>query len=160
AADHAKELELLHKKIGREGQLLTIIMAERFNEWNISCSNLLPFLTQQHELGYLSHAEINSLLTLLEKHKALGTLSNGSKETQLEAFAERAGRQLLVALHEATLGRRFEDIIEDEYHSIFPVEAQQIYLTICTLNRLNVPVRAGIVSRLHGIGFNEFKDRF
>ncbi|MBA5871794.1 MAG: hypothetical protein GDA68_17640 [Nitrospira sp. CR2.1] len=160
AGDHAREIELLHKKIGPEGRLLTVIMTERFNEWNISCSNLLPFLNQQYELGYLSHKEIDSLLLLLEKHKALGTLAGAKPDQQREAFAERAGRQLLVALHEATLGRRFEDIIEDEYYHIVPVEAQQLYLTICTLNRLNAPVRAGIVSRVHGIAFNDFKERF
>src|SRR5204863_3722177 len=83
-----------------------------------------------------------------------------SREEQVAAFQERAGRQLLVALHEATLGQRFEDIVADEYLKIQPTEARSIYLTICVLNRLNVPVRAGIVSRLHGVPFEEFSRRF
>jgi hypothetical protein len=96
---------------------------------------------------------------LLERHRALGTLENASEEGRRQAFAERAGRQLLVALHEATLGKRFEEIIEDEFSNIQPPEAQRIYLSICVLNRLNVPVRAGIISRIHGVPFEDFKRR-
>jgi len=48
----------------------------------------------------------------------------------------------------------------DEFHKIEPYEAQRIYLTICVLNRLNIPVRAGLVARVHGVPFGEFKERF
>jgi tetratricopeptide (TPR) repeat protein len=81
-------------------------------------------------------------------------------EERREALAERAGRQLLVALHEATYGIPFEEIIVDEFRHIEPYEAQRLYLTVCVLNRLKVPVRAGIVARIHGIPFAEFKLRF
>ena len=64
-----------------------------------------------------------------------------------------------MALHEATLGKPFEDIIEDEFRSIVPLEAQRIYLSICVLNRLGVGVRAGIIARLHGVPFAEFQQR-
>ena len=49
-------------------------------------------------------------------------------------------------------------IVEDEYNAIVPQQAQDLYLTICVLNRLNVPVRAGVVSRLHDIPFEYFKE--
>jgi hypothetical protein len=75
-------------------------------------------------------------------------------------LAEHAGRQLLVALHEATLGIPFETILVDEFEHITPVEAQRLYLTVCVLNRLNVPVRAGFIARVHGIPFEEFRRRF
>ena len=119
-----------------------------------------PFIHNSYELEYLSKKEIDALLTLLETHRSLGTLKDIAFDKRREAFEERAGRQLLVALHEATLGRPFEEIIEDEYNHIVPLNAQLIYLTICTLNRLNVPVRAGIISRIHNIPFEDFKKRF
>ena len=159
AADRVRELNRLVSGIGSSGQRLTVVIAERINEWNVSCASLAPYVTAEYVLGYLRAKEIDSLLMLLEKHGALGTLEGLGVSARRAAFAERAGRQLLVALHEATLGRRFEDIIEDEYANILPNEAQRIYLTICVLNRLNVPVRAGIVSRLHGIPFSEFEER-
>jgi len=160
AADRTRELEVLVKTIGPEGKHLTVITAERINEWNTSCSSLSPYVHSDYELRYLSLREIDLLLGLLERHRALGTLATSNIEERRLAFKEHAGRQLLVALHEATLGKPFEDIIEDEYRNIKPIEAQRMYLTICTLNRLNVPVRAGIISRIHGIGFEEFKNKF
>ncbi|WP_454063127.1 P-loop NTPase [Candidatus Nitrospira salsa] len=159
AADRAHELENLIRKIGPEGGQLTVVVAERINEWNISCLSLSPYVHNSYELEYLSKSEIEALLKLLETHRSLGTLEEIEIEKRREAFEERAGRQLLVALHEATLGRPFEEIIEDEYKNIVPLNAQLIYLTICTLNRLNVPVRAGIISRIHDIAFEDFQNR-
>ncbi len=95
----------------------------------------------------------------LARHHALGNLEAATPDQRRAAFAERAGRQLLVALHEATLSKPFEEIIQDEFNNIVPLEAQRIYLSICVLNRLDVPVRAGIIARIHGIVFTEFKQR-
>jgi tetratricopeptide (TPR) repeat protein len=159
ASDRLREIQSLANNIGPEGRMLTVIVAERVNEWNSSCESIANLVTSVYELGYLHPAEIDALLGLLEKHRALGTLADQTHEERKAAFQERASRQLLVALHEATLGRPFEDIIEDEFLHILPIEAQQMYLTICVLNRLNVPVRAGIISRLHGIRFEDFQEK-
>jgi SIR2-like domain len=160
AADHARELYSLFKNIGADGKRLTVVAAERLNEWNVSCGALEASVSEDYELKYLTTTEISRLLDLLRKHRALFTLSDKTPEEQQTAFAERAGRQLLVALHEATLGRPFEDIIFDEYVHVIPLEAQRIYLSICVLNRLGVPVRAGIIARIHGVPFTEFSARF
>ncbi len=149
----------LARNIGQEGRNLTVVTAERINEWNVACGDIAPLFTAEYELRYLSFKEIGSLLKLLEEHRALGTLEHMGQEERRKAFEERAGRQLLVALHEATLGKPFEDIIEDEYANIQPEEARRVYLTICVLNRLNVQVRAGIISRLHGVAFEDFRIR-
>jgi hypothetical protein len=159
AADRTGEIQALIKNIGPEGKHVTLLLAERTNEWNVAGAVIAPYIHTVHELKYLSHKEVESLLFLLEQHRALGTLENQPPEARRNAFADRAGRQLLVALHEATLGKPFEDIIEDEFKGIIPIEAQRIYLTICTLNRLDVRVRAGIVSRIHNVPFTEFKER-
>jgi hypothetical protein len=159
AAERVRELRSLIENIGAEGSRLTLVLAERINEWNMSCGELGPYVSADFELRYLTSREIDGLLVLLEQHRALGTLQGADIEQRRVAFADRAGRQLLVALHEATLGRSFEDIIEDEYRNIRPLEAQRLYLSICVLNRLNVPVRAGIIARMHGIPFESFKER-
>ena len=67
---------------------------------------------------------------------------------------------MLVALHEATQGKPFEDIIADEYAEVQPDLARLMYLGICFLNQFDVPVRAGIVSRLYGVNFTDFEERF
>jgi hypothetical protein len=159
AADRVREMEALFQNIGSAGKQLTVVTAERINEWNVSCRALDRFVSDPYELRYLSSLEIDGLLALLERHKAEGELHGRSPLEKKAAFEERAGRQLLVALHEATLGPRFRDIIQNEFDNIWPLEAQQIYLTICVLNRLNVAVRAGIISRIHGVPFEDFKQQ-
>jgi Flp pilus assembly protein TadD/cold shock CspA family protein len=159
AADRTHDLRNLAEKIGQEGKSLTVVMAERINEWNVAGGPVSPFITSEHELKYLTPKEIDDLLKLLAQHRSLEKLEKASLEEQRHAFQFKAGRQLLVALHEATLSARFEEIIEDEYKNISPLEAQQIYLTICILNRLGLPVRAGIVARIHDVPFEDFKKR-
>jgi tetratricopeptide (TPR) repeat protein len=160
AAERMREIQAIAKNIGPEGRLLTLVLAERTNEWNNQGQAVSTHVTNEYELRYLSMQEIDKLLALLETHRALGTLQRLGPEERKAAFAERAGRQLLVALHEATYGRPFEDIIVDEFHHIQPYEAQRLYLTVCVLNRLKVPVRAGIIARIHGIRFEEFREKF
>ena len=139
---------------------LTVVGAERINEWNMSCTDLEPYLTNEFFVGYLSSGEIDKLLGLLETNKALFRLETMDQEERKNAFTERAGRQLLVALHEATLGKPFEDIIADEYAEIQPELARLMYLGVSFLNQFDVPVRAGIVSRLYNVNFTDFEERF
>lgn len=140
---------------------ITVITTERLNEWNIRCEPLEAYLSDNYRLYYLNHSEIEKLVNLLIKYNFLGTnLVGKTFEAQVKEFEKRSGRQLLVALHEATHGRPFEEILLDEYASIVPPEAQRLYLTVCVLNRLKVPVRAGLISRVHGIPFDEFRMRF
>ena len=140
---------------------LTIIGGERLNEWNVYCETLQQ-AWQPTELPVynLSSPEIERLLDLLSRHNALGLLTGESRETQIRAFSERAERQLLVALHEATLGKPFEAIVYDEYRGVVPEIARQLYLDICTMNQHNVPVRAGTISRISGIRFADYKTQF
>ncbi|MEM1393886.1 MAG: SIR2 family protein [Cyanobacteria bacterium P01_C01_bin.38] len=139
---------------------ITIVTAERLNEWNMSCNSLSDYVNNTYKLGYLSKNEIKTLVDLLSKHDSLGSyLQKKTVEERVKEFEEKAGRQLLVALHEATMGRPFEEIIVDEYKNIYPKQAQDVYLTVCLLNRLSTPVRAGLIARVHDIVFNDFKEK-
>lgn len=159
-ADHVNELEILLRNSKKEKLPLTVISAERINEWNMGCENIAPYLSEEFQIKYLSDKEIADLVRLLEKHKSLGYLDKMSQEERVKEFEKRAGRQLLVALYEATTGKPFEEILIDEYNEIRPKAAQVIYLSVCVLNRLNIPVRAGLIARIHGIGFADFKEKF
>lgn len=139
---------------------LTVITAERDNEWNVRCGALEEHVVQEYPLRHLSERDIHVLLAKLEEHGALGRLEDLPYQERVHAFLDRAERQLLVALHEATLGKPFEEIIKDEFDRIVPAEAQTLYLDVCTLNRLGVPVRAGLISRVSGIRFEEFQEKF
>lgn len=149
-------------KLARQNDInISIVTAERYNEWNNKCRDLDSKVTNVFELHYLNENEVGQLVTKLEEHDCLGpNLISKSHGERIETFRTMYGRQLLVALYEATKGESFEDIIFDEYTSIAPATAQQIYRTICTLNRIRVPVRAGLISRIHGVSFKDFESNF
>lgn len=148
--------DLLHSATSRSIPI-TIIGTERDNEWNIYCEHLEPFLQQDFAVRYLSETEINELIGLLERHRALGDLEDQSPEGRVRAFSEAAERQLLVALHSATRGVPFEDIIIDEFRRIEPEAAKNLYLDICALHQFGAPVRVGLISRTTGVNFDRFK---
>jgi tetratricopeptide (TPR) repeat protein len=152
-------LKLLRTCKGRRFPL-TVVGAERENEWNIYCEALEPFTLQEFSVGYLSREEVVSLLAKLEEHRALGLLAERTHAERIDAFLNRAESQLLVALHETTLGVPFEKIILDEYSRIRPDDAQRLYLEICALHQFGAPVRAGLISRASGLSFDDFGRHF
>lgn len=160
AIDNMSVLEEIILQAKKDQLKLTIFTCERINEWNMGGEGLIDYVTQEYKLPYLSNKEIRNLIQLLTEHDCLGYLASEPLDEQIREFEERAGRQLLVALHEATLGKPYEEILVDEFNEIRPREAQNIYLTVCILNRLGIHVRAGIISRVYGVPFSDFKNRF
>ncbi len=159
AAENVAALDQFIRRARRDDLPITVVSAERQNEWNIYCDRLEEHVTAYYRINYLNQEEIRNLIQLLETHRSLGYLAELGEEQRVEQFTERAGRQLLVALLEATRGQSFEDILVDEYDRIAPERARSLYLTVCVLNRLDIPVRAGLMSRVHGIPFTEFREQ-
>lgn len=160
AAVNAAEMYRFVVKAQRNKTKITIISSERYNEWNVRCEELDELVTGRYKLTYLSELEIDQLVTKLDECNSLGpNLENKNHEERCKELKDIHGRQLLVALHEATMGEPFEDIVFNEYESIIPKEAKKIYLTVCTLNRIKIPVRAGLISRIYNISFSDFQSR-
>jgi hypothetical protein len=159
ATDYQEMIITFLKNAGRDKLPLTMITAERHNEWNSFCEGLDPYVTSVYEVNYLTKQEIEGLVHLLAEHKSLGHMEGMNFEDQVKELESRAGRQLLVALHEATMGKPFSDIVYDEYKSIASPPAQTLYLTVCILHRLGVVTRAGVIARIHNIPFAIFKER-
>lgn len=158
AADHVRDIERVITYARERSLRVTIVSAERLNEWNVGCEQLDRYLSESFPLRYLNEGEIATLVDLLEKNDAAGpNLENKTRDARIEEFVKRAGRQLLVALHEATQGLPFEEILLDEYEKVVPIEARRLYLSVCVLNRFGVLVRAGVISRVHEIPFEEFR---
>ncbi|MCF8030696.1 MAG: SIR2 family protein [Desulfohalobiaceae bacterium] len=153
-----EELNDILRKSKRDNFYITIICAESHIVWNSMHESIRNSITNSYEMTYLNEREIEELISLLERHDSLGFMKNKSKKERKNLLEYKHGRQLLVALHEATLGYPFEDIIYEEYNSIAMPEAKSLYLTVCILHRLNILVRAGLISRVHGISFTSFKE--
>lgn len=154
------ELIRLMNYASRRKWSLVVIGAERVNEWNIQAQDAESLVDDEFPLPYLSETEIIDLVDLLEKHNSLGELTPLNPEARVQRLTGFAGRQLLVALHEATKGIPFEQILHNEYENIQPPEARLLYRDICALHRFGPPVRAGLISRVHGISFDDFRERF
>lgn len=156
----SSELETFLQAARSRKLSVTVVASERSNEWNVDGNELSPLVDGTHHLRSLSLQEINALIGKLEEFKCLGELETKTTEERREAFLSYADRQLLVALYEITSGADFPDIVFDEYKNITNDRARRIYLFVCALNRMNVPVRAGLIHRLTGVSFNEFKEHF
>lgn len=161
SARNSDEISRCLARAKRDQVPVTILTSERFSEWNTTCGELDNYVMDVFKLPYLDEAEITHLIGKLSTYDCLGpNLIGKSEDERKREFREIYGRQLLVALYEATLGIPFEDIIHNEYVQLFPVRAKEIYLTVCTLNRMRVPVRAGLISRIHGVSFETFEKKF
>ena len=161
AARNSQEILKCLSRARKYSLPVTILTSERLSEWNTRCHEIDDVVTGVFKLPYLDEQEISDLIEKLDEYDCWGPNIKGkTQEEKKREFKEIYGRQLLVALYEATMGLPFEDIIYDEYSHITPESAKEIYLTVCTLNRMRVPVRAGLISRIHGIGFEEFKEKF
>ena len=154
------ELQTFVREARQEELAISIVLAARTNEWNVLTEHREVELNGSYEVGPLRNAEIEGLLDLLGSHGCLGQLSTMSRTEQIEYFQASADRQILVALHEATSGRTFEEIVADEFAKIIPSEAQQLYLDVCTFDRLGVPLRAGLLSRISGFSLAYFREHF
>lgn len=84
----------------------------------------------QHALPWLTDADIRKLLVVLEKEHRLGRLKGMSLNERISCFEQRADRQLLVAMIEATSGRRFDEKIESEWEELGE-RAQLFYALVC-----------------------------
>lgn len=157
---HREQLSDLIYGMGAALPKLTIIGGARTNEWNVSPPAFQALVSEEHFLPYLSDPELDVLINLLEEHNALRELARFTPDERRKQLRKKASRQLLVALHEATSGKRFEEILHDEYSRLTPNKAKVLYLSICFLNQFRVPVRAGLIARRFGITFEEFGEKF
>lgn len=83
----------------------------------------------------LTDSDIDGLLDALTNAGLLGRLAGQTRSQQRQAFRRLAGRQLLVAMIEATSGQRFQDKIDDECSQL---PSEQLFLyAICALATRN-----------------------
>lgn len=153
-----QSVNFLVNRLKDEKVPVTIISSANTNKLNES--NLQSQFNKIYTLTYLKEREIEDLLDKLKLHRCLGFLERMSREEQKNALSERANRVLLVALHEATSGKNFEEIILNEYKGISNPSARSLYLTVAILHKLGSYARAGLINRVHEVGFREFERVF
>lgn len=156
---HKDDVLHLIKECKKQRAKVTVVGGARVNEWNVEGAELGTEVEEEFELLDLSKKEIEQLLERLQRNGCLGFMEPYTPHERFEYLSDKLHSQLLVALHEATEGKSFAEIIEDEYLKVSPTEARIMYLDVCTLDRFGVGLRAGLVARLTGVTFEEFSTR-
>ncbi len=131
---------------------ILLVIAARRSEWDNSKAEKVLSCVEKSDakLEKLDDNEINELLGRLKAHNNLGVLDGLSHEEQFVRLKDRCERQLLVAMLEATRGKRFEDIILDEHHrlrELYP-EAARAYELVALFYVYNVSTPKSMLIRL------------
>ena len=111
---------------------VTLIIALRASRIDQVLPNWRPdgAKTQEFTVPELEDADIDALLGALSRDNKLGALKKLSPAERVKELQHGCGRQLIVAMYEATHGGRFEDKLNDELESL-PAEQQVIYAITC-----------------------------
>jgi len=89
----------------------------------------------EHVVPPLTDEDIDSLIAVLDSHNRLGRLKGENHEGRRRAFREQAGRQMLVAMIQATSGENFERKAHDELTQLQGTQ-RYIYSLICVASSL------------------------
>lgn len=99
----------------------------------------LPYPVHEESVPGLSDHDIEALLESLDRDNKLGALKGLSHPVRVSKLREKSGRQLLVAMMEATSGQRFEEKVLDEWRDLQD-EGQAVYglITLATSLRAHL----------------------
>ncbi len=104
---------------------------------------------QEFAMPHLTDSDIDGLLEVLGQHNRLGYLKGKSRSEQRKQFQKQAGRQLLVAMIQATSNRKFEEKAVDELTDLNGEDAK-VYALVAVahalrfgLQREEIPVASG-----------------
>lgn len=113
-----------------------LILSIRSNHYDKLNSILDPIKLNNTSINTpnLDDVEINNLIEKLENHNLLGTLKGLPMSARINEFKNKANKQILIAMKEATRGKPFEEIINDEFNEINPTESKLLCLCValCT----------------------------
>lgn len=129
AAVLAAELPRILEKLASLDRPPLVIFASRFIPFEQRLRSLLigHELTEL-EVPTLTDSDIGSVIATLARHNQLGKLLPMSSDDRRYEFRQRARKQILVAMREATEGKGFNEIIESEYRELSEFEARVLFL--------------------------------
>ena len=87
----------------------------------------IPF--EEFSTYRLTDNEINKILDLLEDKNLMGGLKGKSRKDQVAVFKDKSDRQLIVAMIEATSGKKFTEKICEEFEDLEGV-SKQVYCLV------------------------------
>ena len=113
---------------GKAPLVIAAIRATRQDRF-LNPARMGPVPREEVSMPPLADADISGLIEVLERENRLGILRGVPRPEQERAFRSNAGRQLLVAMIQATSGRRFEEKVIEELAGLEP-DAQYLYALV------------------------------
>lgn len=108
-----------------------ILLASRTNEFDRRLARLPKSQkVLEFSIPILIREEIEQIIEILDNKNLLGRLQGMSQSERIKEFEERARKQILVAMREATSGKGFDAIIKDEFEKLEPAETKLLYLCV------------------------------
>jgi tetratricopeptide (TPR) repeat protein len=148
AADQLGRVKQSFQRLKQSNNSAMFIFGERINEWR-QCRVTLH--SKEFEIDPLSAPEIDRLLECLSSNGALGELQHLSPEMRMAAIKKSYRNQLLVTMRQATEGKSFDAIIEDEFRGINSDVGKRLYLAVCCFHQLGIFVRDSTLQDMLGI---------
>ena len=131
------------------------ILGDRLNQWDQKRIDLQgTFFTIQP----LDDVEIENLLDFLRDNHELNKLADLPRLHQVAAIKRNYNRELLVAIREATEGRNFDAIIQDEYFSIEGDVAKRAYAIVSCFHQGGALLRTDLLASLLSLSLIEMYD--
>ena len=109
---------------------------------------------QEFSMPPLTDDDIDGLLSILDEHNRLGDLKGKSIHERRKVLRYQCGRQLLVAMIEATSGRRFEEKVIQELTDLENKTAR-IYALIAVAHACRFPLQRDEILVASGDASNE-----
>lgn len=125
-----------------------LLGAERENSWSRRGRHVLSeFYQPPLYVRDFTAADAHRLLDQLKLYGSWTRLGKMSQKERIRELVDRSKKQLLIALMEATLGRGFEQIIEDEYAAIDTPEERLFLVTVALITDRRCEAPVSLVDR-------------
>lgn len=152
AADYEHDLSEIRDLLSRLKIPAFLLLSERINEWRQCRPSLRP---RELVLEPLSDEEIQRLIDSLESAGSLGKLADLEPEIRFASVKVHNQQQLLVTMREATEGKAFDAIIEDEFRQIQDETAKDVYGLVCAFSRVRALARDSLCADALGLAVTD-----
>lgn len=136
------EITAMIGEILRDPRLPLVILAVRSGRVDqlVNPAPLGDITISEVSMPPLEDSDIDSLLNALDQDNRLGILKGLPRAQQQAAFREQAGRQLLVAMYQATSGLRFDEKVLEELEQLAG-RGWSIYATVAVATSLRYSLK-------------------
>jgi len=124
-------LPSLIEALGTAEKRPIIVIASRTNEFDRRAARFSKNADiHEFHVPRLNRGEIEQLISILDNNNLLGRLQGMNHQQRLKEFEDRSSKQILIAMREATSGKGFDEILEDEFEKLVPQETKVLYLCV------------------------------